>query len=92
MLEFEEICVQQKFTQPKLLLEEDILLVVSVFFVSDNIVSDVREVSSDLMSSARVQVNLQQAVAAGWIPAGGIEGDFSFCQNPKTGLCFLQSA
>lgn len=44
--------VQKEVLKRKLLFKKDVLLIVSVLFVPDDVVADVREMASDLMSSA----------------------------------------
>ena len=53
MNEFQFKSMKEKIFQPKLLLKKDVLLVISMLFISDDIVPDVSQMSSDLVSSTR---------------------------------------
>lgn len=82
--------VEQEIGQSKLLLKKDVLLVVPMFFVPDDIVTDMRQVSADLVGSACEQIDFQQCVATGRVAARGVEGNLGVRDYVVASLGFLK--
>jgi hypothetical protein len=69
-----------------------VLLIVPVLFISQNVMSDMRQMPAYLMGSACEQLDFQQAISAAGIPSGAIKRLFGLCQDFVFALGLLEFA
>jgi hypothetical protein len=69
-----------------------VLLIVPVLFISQNVMSDMRQMPAYLVGSPSEQLDFQQAISASGISSSAVEGLFGLCQIFVFALGLLEFA